>query len=97
MASEGVAIDAVETELGPKPETPLKVVEQAPYEVPADIHAVIETTLDAEQGLGQVGDALVVFIGSNPFSVTSTGKPVAAAAAGLVLYDPRPVLVSHFE
>ena len=51
-AGERLRVDTVQSELGPESEGPLEVVEQAPHEVPTDVHAVIEGAPHSAQDLG---------------------------------------------
>ena len=59
-------VNAVQPELWLKSVRPLEIVEQAPHEVPAYIHAVIDCTSYPAQDFGKVGDPLIVILGSDP-------------------------------
>ena len=65
VAVEGLRVDAVESELGPESEGPLEVVEEAPHEIAADVHTVVEGAPYAAQDLGQVDGALGVVVGGD--------------------------------
>ena len=65
MAFEGRRIHAVESELRSETERPFEVVQQAPHEIAAYVHAVVEGTSDASENFGDVRDALGVVVGGD--------------------------------
>ncbi len=96
MSGKGRAIDTVESESRREPVGPLEVVEQAPHEVPTDVHAVIDGPPDAPQDLGDVGDALGVVLGGDPTLGQEDGKTGdRRGPPGTVLDSLWPVLVAH--
>jgi hypothetical protein len=80
---EGVDVDVDEAEGRAEAEFPLEAVEQRPYEVPADVGAILDGRGDRLEVSGEVGDAVVVgqpllrwCLGSSarPFSVIQIGR-----------------------
>src|ERR1019366_10787992 len=96
MPGEGHVIDAVESELGSKPIGPLEIVEQAPHEVAAYVHTVIEGAPNTAQDLGEIGDPLGVVVGGDA-TLRQEHRDAGhrRGSSGAVLYPLRPVLVTH--
>ena len=56
----------MEPQLGTETHVPLEVVEQAPYEEPADIDSIADADVDIAQHAIEIGDALAVVLGGDP-------------------------------
>src|ERR1039457_588482 len=96
MAGECLPIDAVESELGPKPVGPLEIIEQAPHEVPTYVHTIVKRPSYPTQDLGYIGDALGIVLGGDP-TLCKEHRYAGhrRGSSGTMLDSLRPVFVTH--
>src|ERR1700691_3818218 len=98
MSGECRAIDTVESESRCKPIGPLEVVEQAPHEVPTDVHTVIDGALDSSEDLGDVGDALRIVLGSDATLGEQDGEAGDRRGPPRTMFNSLwPVFVAHLR